>query len=171
MKFYITSPILQKFSVAIIILNSVQKWWKEWNLARRSGNNLYWSFLSHFIHLTNYKKFCSSTSNLTWTHIGQWLKFYFESWFNSKPKSILAELIKYKKEEDPYNIDFFNQFEGNLVDFWESTCGIGPELACVAIWINVFCVISASVKRLWSSMGYFHTNRRNRLKVIFFSYF
>ncbi|CAB4399228.1 unnamed protein product [Rhizophagus irregularis] len=116
-------------------------------------------------------KFRSSTSNLTWTHIGQWLKFYFESWFNSKPKSILAELIKYKREEDPYDMDSFNQFKGNLVDFWESTSGIGPELARVAVQIHGICVNSASVERLWSSIGYLHTNRRNRLQVFFFYYF
>ncbi|CAB5389959.1 unnamed protein product [Rhizophagus irregularis] len=117
------------------------------------------------------KMFRSSTSNLTWTHIGQWLKFYFESWFNSKPKSILAELIKYKREEDPYDMDSFNQFKGNLVDFWESTSGIGPELARVAVQIHGICVNSASVERLWSSIGYLHTNRRNRLQVFFFYYF
>ena len=43
--------------------------------------------------------------------------------------------------------------------------GIGPELAKVAIHIHGICVNSASVERLWSSMGFFHTNRRNRLDV------
>ena len=69
--------------------------------------------------------------------------------------------------QDPYDTDSFNQFKGNLVDFWKSTSGIGLELACVAVRIHGICVNSASVERLWSSMGYLHTNRRNRLEVIF----
>jgi hypothetical protein len=43
--------------------------------------------------------------------------------------------------------------------------GIGPELAKVAIHIHGICINSASVERLWSSMGFLHTNRRNRLDV------
>ncbi|RIA88906.1 hypothetical protein C1645_825629 [Glomus cerebriforme] len=49
------------------------------------------------------------------------LKYYYKSWFGSKSTSILAELIKYKKAEDPYDMDSFNQFKSNLVDFWNST--------------------------------------------------
>ncbi|CAG8595456.1 10116_t:CDS:2, partial [Cetraspora pellucida] len=47
-----------------------------------------------------------------------------------------AELINYKREIDPYDIDSFKHFKGNLIDFWESTSGIGPELARVAIRIH-----------------------------------
>ena len=65
-------------------------------------------------------------------------------------------------------MDSFNHFRGNLVDFWDSTIGIGPELARVAIRIHGICVNSASVERLWSSIGYLYTNRRNRLEVTFF---
>ncbi|RIA85687.1 hypothetical protein C1645_830413 [Glomus cerebriforme] len=63
-------------------------------------------------------------------------------------------------------MDSFNQFRGNLVDFWNSTIGIGSELACVAIHIHGICVNSTSVERLWSSMSYLHTNQRNRLELI-----
>ncbi|CAB4415694.1 unnamed protein product [Rhizophagus irregularis] len=131
--------------------------WKEWEQPL-----LILSFALHPSH--KLQKFRSSTPNLTWTHIGQWLKYYYESWFGSKPVSILHELTKYKRAEDPYDMDSFNQFRGNLVDFWDSTIGIGPELARVAIRIHGISVNSASVERLWSSMGYLHTNRRNRLE-------
>ena len=110
-------------------------------------------------------KFKSTVNNLTWTHIGQWLKYYYLAFFGTPPKTILAELISYKRGTDPYDNDSFLQFQGNVLDFWESTMGIGPELAKVAIHIHGICVNSASVERLWSSMGFFHTNRRNRLDV------
>jgi len=87
------------------------------------------------------------------------LKYYYELWFNFKPVSILVELIKYKREEDPYNMDSFNQFKNNLVDFWKSTSDVSPELACVATHIHGICVNSTSVERLWSNMDYLHTNR------------
>ncbi|GET58860.1 hypothetical protein GLOIN_2v1469334 [Rhizophagus irregularis DAOM 181602=DAOM 197198] len=41
-------------------------------------------------------------------------------------------------KSDPYNMDSFNQFHGNLVDFWDSTIGINPELAHVAISIPIY---------------------------------
>jgi len=145
------------------MVERMESYWKYWEQPL-----LLLSFALH----PSYKlqKFCSSTPNLTWTHIGQWLKYYYESWFGSKPKSILFELVKYKRSEDPYDMDSFNQFRGNLVDFWDSTSGIGPELARAAIRIHGICINSASVERLWSSMGHLHTNRRNRLQVSF-SYF
>ena len=66
-------------------------------------------------------------------------------------------------------MESFNQFHSNLVDFWDSTIDVGPELARVAIRIHGICVNSTSVERLWSNMGYLHTNRRNRLEVTFSS--
>ena len=102
------------------------------------------SFILHPFH--KLQKFRSSTPNLTWTHIGQWLKYYYESWFGSKPVSILYELTKYKRAKDPYDMDSFNHFRGNLVDFWDSTIGIGSELARVAICIYGICVNFASVE-------------------------
>ncbi|GES90129.1 ribonuclease H-like domain-containing protein [Rhizophagus clarus] len=59
------------------------------------------------------------------------------------------------KGDDPYDND---QFQGNVLDFWKSTKGIEPELAKVATHIHSICVNSASVERLWSSMGFFHTD-------------
>ncbi|CAH1770314.1 932_t:CDS:2, partial [Entrophospora sp. SA101] len=37
------------------------------------------------------------------------------------------------------------------------------ELASVALKIFGICINAASVERMWSSMGFLHTNRRNRL--------
>ena len=110
-------------------------------------------------------KFWSSARDFTWTHISQWLKYYYKAWFRLCSHFILSELVRYKRSEDPYDMDSFDQFKGNLFDFWESTSGISPELSRVAIRIHGICVNSTSVERLWSSMGFLHTIRRNRLQV------
>ncbi|GBB95911.1 hypothetical protein RclHR1_02640025 [Rhizophagus clarus] len=133
-----------KFSSKMIARMESQ--WKKWEQPL-----LILSFALHPSH--KLQKFRSSTPNIIWTHIGQWLKYYYESWFGSKSVSILRELVKYKRAEDPYNMDSFNQFHNNLVNFWDSTIGIGPELAHVAIRIHGICVNSALVKRLWSILA------------------
>ncbi|CAG8797237.1 7387_t:CDS:2 [Cetraspora pellucida] len=68
---------------------------------------------------TRMKACIESFANLSWTHIGQWLKYYYEAWFNCKSMSILAELIKYKRKIDPYDSESFKQFKGNL-----NICGL-----------------------------------------------
>jgi hypothetical protein len=78
------------------------------------------TFINSFItlHLLHkLRKFCTTTLNLTWIYIGQWLKYYYKVWFSSKSILILAKLIKYKRGEDPYNMDSFKQFNRNLIDF------------------------------------------------------
>jgi hypothetical protein len=94
------------------------------------------------------ESFRATNNNLTWTHIGKWLKYYYQAFFNSCSSSIVAEMILYKQGEDPYDLETFLQFKGNLVNYWDSTAGIGPELAKVAIHIHGVCVNSAFVKRL-----------------------
>ncbi|CAG8790549.1 10555_t:CDS:2 [Dentiscutata erythropus] len=128
------------------MINRVEHRWKYWEQPLL--------LLSIVLHPT-YKlsKFNNTVMNLTWTHIGQWLKYYFQAFFNLPSRSILSEMIKYKHEEDPYDNVSFQQFQGNLLDFWESTAGIGPELAKLAIHIHGICINSASVERLWSSMA------------------
>ena len=150
----------QNFEFGSRMITRIESRWKEWEQPL-----LILSFALHLVYKLS--KFRSSARDLTWTHISQWLKYYYEAWFGSRSRSILSELVRYKRSEDPYDMDSFNQFNGNLVDFWDSTNGIGPELARVAVRIYGICVNSASVERLWSSMGYLHTNRRNRLEVIF----
>jgi hypothetical protein len=140
------------------MISRMENRWKDWEQPLL--------ILSIALH-PSYKlsKFQSTVNNLTWTHIGQWLKYYYLAFFGIPARTILAELINYKRGDDPYDNDSFLQFQGNVLDFWESTIGIGPELAKVAIHIHGICVNSASVERLWSSMGFLHTNRRNRLDV------
>ncbi|CAG8679568.1 22159_t:CDS:2, partial [Cetraspora pellucida] len=82
-------------------------------------------------------KFNSIVANLSWIHNEQWLKYYYEAWFNYKLVSILGKLIKYKHETDPYNMESFKHFKRNLIDFWKSTEGQNKVLAMSQIWSNI----------------------------------
>ena len=79
--------------------------------------------------------------------------------------------MKYLQDEDPYDIETFLQVKKNLIDFWKYSSGIGSELSKVAIRIHRICVNSASVERLWSSMGFYYTDYQARLMVINFFFF
>ncbi|CAG8568574.1 16392_t:CDS:2 [Cetraspora pellucida] len=125
------------------MVTCIESRWKEWEQPL-----LILSFVLHPLYKLS--RFHESVRDLLWTHIGQLLKYYYEAWSGSKPVSILAELIKYKKEIDPYNIDSFKHFKENLIDFWEFTNGMGPELAKVAIRIHGTCVNSASPKKVFA---------------------
>ncbi|CAG8469248.1 1596_t:CDS:2 [Scutellospora calospora] len=64
-----------------------------------------------------------------------------------------------------YSFDFatYKQFEKNALGFWEFASNSTRELGPLAIRLFGICVNAASVERLWSSMGFLHTNRRCRL--------
>ena len=117
-------------------------------------------------------KFKSSTKKISYTHFAQWLNYYYQAWFNEMPKKILREYLAYQREIFPFNPNTYNQFEENIVDFWESAKGLAPELSRLALHLFGICVNAASVERLWSTMGFLHSKRRNRLYInIFITYF
>ena len=78
----------------------IENRWKDWEQSLL--------LLSIALH-PSYKlsKFWLTVNNLTWTHIGQWLKYYYLAFFGTPAKTILAELINYKKGDDPYDNDSF----------------------------------------------------------------
>ena len=140
------------------IINRLEKRWKDWEQPLLILSMVLHPLYKHF-------KFKPSIPNLSFVHLGQMLKYYYEAWFNKKPISILSEFMVYIKGEDPYDYNSFSQFKNNLISFWEFTSGIGPELAQIAIRIHGISINSASVERMWSSMGHIHTIKRNRLNV------
>ncbi|CAG8496024.1 17231_t:CDS:2 [Cetraspora pellucida] len=107
----------QDFEFRIRIKRHIKSHWNEWKQPIL--------LLSFVLHL-QYKltKFNTIVANFSWTYIGQWLKYYYKTWFNSKLTSILSKLIQYKRGNDLYDIGLFVQFNGNLVDFWKSIEGI-----------------------------------------------
>lgn len=109
--------------------------------------------------------FNNGIPNLSYTHFGQWINYYFQVWFNTVPQSILREYLSYQREMYPFDMSTFNQLNGNIIDFWDLARGQAPELSRFALYMYGICVNSASVERLWSTMGFLHTKRRNRLHV------
>ncbi|CAB4436770.1 unnamed protein product [Rhizophagus irregularis] len=107
----------------------------------------------------------STKMRVTYTDFGQWLNYYYEIWYGTRPKSILLEFVKFKKGRYPFDPASIEQFGEDIMSFWESCSGHAPELSRFALHIYGICVNAASVERLWSTMGFIHTIRRNRLEV------
>ncbi|CAB4376572.1 unnamed protein product [Rhizophagus irregularis] len=64
----------------------------------------------------------------------------------------------------PFDPPTVKQFGQDIMSFWESCSEHTPELSHLALHLYSVCVNAASVERLWSTMGFFHTKRRNRLE-------
>lgn len=110
-------------------------------------------------------KFFLCAAGLSYTHFSQWLYYYYNVWFEETPTRILREFLSYQREAFPFNKETYDQFDSNIIDFWDSAKGLAPELSHLALQLFRICVNSASVERLWSTMGFLHTKRRNRLPV------
>jgi hypothetical protein len=109
--------------------------------------------------------FHKTAQRVIYTDFGQWLNYYYEIWYGTRPKSILPEFVKFKKGQYPFDQGSIEQFGEDIMSFWESCLGHALELSRFALHIYGICVSAASVKRLWSTMGFIHTERRNRLEV------
>ncbi|GBC34840.2 ribonuclease H-like domain-containing protein [Rhizophagus irregularis DAOM 181602=DAOM 197198] len=55
------------------------------------------------------------------------------------------------------------QFCNGVLGFWDFTSAYASDLSAFSTKIYAICINTASVERLFSSMGFFHTNKRNRL--------
>lgn len=138
------------------MINRLERRWKTWEQPL-----LLLSFLLH----PNYRheKF-TSTANINYVSLGEWIIYYYSAWFGNTPNSILYELDMYRKQLYPFNIATFNNFKGNVLNYWEFVASNSqfelPKLAC---HIFAVAVNTASVERLFSSMGFLHSQKRNRL--------
>ncbi|CAG8747473.1 29429_t:CDS:2, partial [Gigaspora margarita] len=65
----------------------------------------------------------------------------------------------------PFSKNEWNFFEGDILKYWKYCAEIRPELSSVALRLHGILTNSASVERLFSSMGFFHTKTRNRLSL------
>ncbi|CAG8855703.1 13120_t:CDS:1, partial [Gigaspora margarita] len=91
--------------------------------------------------------------------MGQWIVHYYKSWFGKSPHSILRELQHYESKEYPFNKESFDQFGGNVLQYWSFCKGAAIELHLVAIRIFSICITTASVERLFSAMGWYYSDR------------
>jgi hypothetical protein len=87
--------------------------------------------------------------------------YYFCAWFKRMPTTLLGELQSYRKQDFPFNNISLKQFRNNVLGFWDFVSAYAPDLSVFSIKLYAICINSASVERLFSSMGFFHTNKRN----------
>jgi hypothetical protein len=146
----------REFSAKMV--ERLEKRWVQWEQPL-----LLLSFVLHPHY--GVETFHSTAKRVTYTDFGQWINYYYEVWFNDRPKSILLEFVKFKRGQYPFDPPTVQQFGQDIMSFWESCSGYTPELSCFALHLYSVCVNAASVERLWSTMGFIHTKRRNRLEV------
>lgn len=140
------------------MLTRLESRWKEWEQPL-----LLLSWLLHPKYRMN--KFNSNITNLNHVYLSKWLIYYYEVWSCNKSKSILREYKQFRTQSHPFDKKTIDQFEGEAFSFWTWVAPMSKELGFVAQKIFGICVNAASIERLWSCMGFLHTNRRNRLLV------
>lgn len=74
----------------------------------------------------------------------------------------------YRQEKYPYNNATTRQFHNDVLGFWNYIRGHSKELYQVAERIFSIAVTTASLERLFSTMGWLHSKRRNHLNVRIF---
>ena len=146
------------------MLDRLQKRWQSWEQPL-----LLLSWLLHPKY--KMKKFKDNVLNLNHVYFSKWLIYYYEAWTKSKSRSILREFEDFRGSKYPFDEKTINQFEDDVLKYWGWVTPLVKELGYVAQRIFAICVNAASVERLWSSMGFFHTKRRNRLSVSIKYYF
>ncbi|PKY35563.1 hypothetical protein RhiirB3_456524 [Rhizophagus irregularis] len=142
------------------ILLRLQKRWEMWEQPIL--------ILSWLLHPTYKMKYflMPSKSKISYLHMGKWLVYYYKAWTGHNPESILTEFDDFSQGiKYPFDEASVAQFKGNIHKYWCWVRDAYPEIGTVAAHMFGICVNAASVERLWSSMGFFHTKNRNRLKV------
>ena len=109
--------------------------------------------------------FNNTIPNFNYPVFGKWLMYYYNAWFKKEPKYILRKFDDFCLSKYPFNSNTYEQFKGDILRYWYYISTSTNELGPVACRIFGICVNVASVKRLWSCMGFLQTNRCNRLMV------
>jgi hypothetical protein len=140
------------------MIDRLEKRWDQWEQPL-----LLLSFMLHPKYRLGY--FNSELNNLSYTSLERYLTYYYKAWFKKRPKRLLLEFEDFRRKVEPFNDETFEQFGNDVFKFWSFVEGEYSELGAVALKIFGICVNAASVERMWSSMGFLHTVRRNRLTV------
>ena len=96
---------------------------------------------------------------INYATFGKQLVYYYHAQFGKEPTYILREFDDFHLEKYPFNYDSYKQFNGDIWRYQYYAKESINELGLVAYRIFEICVNAASVKRLWSSMGFLQTNR------------
>jgi hypothetical protein len=140
------------------LLKKLEKRWNAWEQPL-----LLLAFLLHPGYRTD--KFNPQVETLSFPHLGRWVTYYYCAWFKEDPTVLLVELEAYRQKKYPYNDITARQFNNDILGFWNHVCGYSKELYRVAERIFSIAVTTASLERLFSTMGWLHSKRRNRLSV------
>ncbi len=105
--------------------------------------------------------FAYFNNDLSFTSLGRYLTYYYKAWFKKRPLRLLLEFEDFRQKVEPFNNETFEQFGYDAFKFWGYVEGDYKELAAVALKFFGMCVNAASVERMWSSMSFLHTVRRN----------
>jgi hypothetical protein len=121
--------------------------------------------LSFFLHPFYKLQFFASNPKLSHINLNKWVQYYYIKWFDKNPTSMIRELLAYKENFFPFNESSLLELEKTPLDYWLFLSDSTPELSQLATKLFSICVNSASCERLFSSMGFLHTKRRNKLNV------
>ena len=72
----------------------------------------------------------------------------YHVWFKKEPKCILREFDDFRLTKYPFDIDTYNQFNGDVWRYWCYVSISTNELGLVVCRIFGICVNAASVERL-----------------------
>ncbi|PKY19610.1 hypothetical protein RhiirB3_384220 [Rhizophagus irregularis] len=135
------------------MIDRLEKRWSQWEQPL---------FLLSFALHPKYRfaYFNSDLNNLSFTSLGRYLTYYYKAWFKKRPLRLLLEFEDFHQKVEPFNNETFEQFGDDAFKFWGYVEGDYKELAAVALKIFGMCVNAASVERMWSSIGFLHTNEK-----------
>jgi hypothetical protein len=102
---------------------------------------------------------------INYATFGKWLAYYYQAWFKKESTCILREFDDFRLGKYPFDYNTYKQFDNDIYRYWCFAKSSTNELGLVACRLFGICINAATVKRLWSCMGFLQTNRRNRLKV------
>ncbi|CAG8752523.1 20898_t:CDS:2 [Cetraspora pellucida] len=84
--------------------------------------------LSFLLHSKYGISVFSSINEQLYFQLSDWLIYYYCAWFDNKPHTLLPELEKYRKEEKPFTKCVTNQFNNNIMGYWEYCTTSAKEL-------------------------------------------
>ncbi|CAG8734479.1 23178_t:CDS:2 [Dentiscutata erythropus] len=79
---------------------------------------------------------------------------------DTTPTSILQEFDNYQTKKFSFNDASFDQFKQDIFKYWNWCSHSTKELGFVACQIMGICINTASVERLWFSMGHLYSASR-----------
>ena len=141
------------------IITRLENRWKSWEQPL-----LLLSLVLHPKYRIN--KFNPDLESVNFAMMGNWLSYYYKAWSSNKPTKLLAEFESYRVKKSPFDDETYDQFGDDILAYWYYCSTVYKELGLVATKIFSICINSAFVERLFSTMGFLHTPRRNKLKVV-----